>query len=64
MWSTVKALTFNIGAALAPIVTRLADRMAPGGLMVPGLGEVVDWQHPNMDRVRFDNSLAYMRRTH
>ena len=46
------------------IVTRLADRMAPGGLMVLGLGEVVDWQHPNMDRVRFDNSLAYMRRTH
>lgn len=46
------------------IVTRLADRMAPGGLMVLGLGEVVDWQHPQMDRVRFDNSLAYMRRTH
>jgi type IV pilus assembly protein PilK len=46
------------------IVTRLADRMAPGGLMVLGLGEVVDWQHPQMDKVRFDNSLAFMRRTH
>ncbi len=46
------------------IVTRLADRLAPGGLMVLGLGEVVDWQHPNMDKVRFDNSLAYMRRMH
>lgn len=46
------------------IVTRLADRMAPGGLMVLGLGEVVDWQHPHMDKVRFDNSLAFMRRTH
>lgn len=46
------------------IVTRLADRLAPGGLMVLGLGEVVDWQHPNMDKVRFDNTQAYMRRTH
>lgn len=46
------------------IVTRLADRLAPGGLMVLGLGEVVDWQHPNMDRVRFDNTQAYMRRSH
>lgn len=45
------------------IVTRLADRMAPGGLMVLGLGEVVDWQHPQVDRVRFDNTLAFMRRT-
>ncbi len=28
MWSTVKALTFNIGAALAPIVTNLADQLS------------------------------------
>lgn len=46
------------------IVTRLADRLAPGGLLVLGLGEVVDWQHPNMDKVRFDDSLAFMRRAH
>ena len=44
------------------IVTRLADRLAPGGLMVLGLGEVVDWQHPHMERVRFNNTLAFMRR--
>lgn len=44
------------------IVTRLADRMAPGGLMVLGLGEVVDWQHPHMEKVRYDNALAFMRR--
>ncbi len=44
------------------IVTRLADRLAPGGLMVLGLGEVVDWQHPTVDRVRFDDTLAFMRR--
>ncbi len=44
------------------IVTRLADRLAPGGMMVLGLGEVVDWQHPTVDRVRFDDTLAYMRR--
>lgn len=44
------------------IVGGLADRMAPGGLMVLGLGEVMDWDHPQMDKVRFDNSLAFMRR--
>lgn len=44
------------------IVTRLADRLAPGGLMVLGLGEVVDWQHPHMEKVRFDDTLAFMRR--
>lgn len=44
------------------IVTCLADRLAPGGLMVLGLGEVTDWEHPHMDKVRFDNSLAFMRR--
>ncbi len=44
------------------IVTCLADRLAPGGLMVLGLGEVTDWEHPHMEKVRFDNSLAFMRR--
>lgn len=46
------------------IVSRLAERLAPGGLMVLGLGEVVDFQHPELERVRFDDSLAFMRRTH
>ena len=46
------------------IVSRLAERLAPGGLMVLGLGEVVDFQHPELEKVRFDDSLAFMRRTH
>lgn len=43
------------------IVNRLAERLAPGGLMVLGLGEVVDWEHPSMERVNFKDTLAYRR---
>lgn len=44
------------------IVTHLAERLAPGGLMVLGIGEVLDWSHPDMERVPYDNTLAFVRR--
>lgn len=44
------------------IVNRLAERLAPGGLLVLGQGEVTDWQHPDLQRVPSDNVLAWIRR--
>ena len=44
------------------IVTHLAERLVPGGLMVLGIGEVLDWSHPDMERVPYDNTLAFVRR--
>lgn len=44
------------------IVTRLAERLAPGGVMVLGPGEVTDWQHPAMERVHFGDALAFRRK--
>lgn len=43
------------------IVNRLAERLAPGGLMVLGPGEVTDWQHPDLERVHFADTLAFRR---
>ena len=44
------------------IVTHLAERLAPGGLLVIGIGEVTDWNHPKLERVPFENTLAFVRR--
>lgn len=44
------------------IVNRLAERLAPGGLLVLGQGELTDWQHPFLQRVPSDNVLAWTRR--
>lgn len=44
------------------IVTHMAERLAPGGLMVLGLGEVTDWSHPDLERVPFKDTLAFRRR--
>lgn len=41
------------------IVTHLADRLAPGGIMVLGIGEVLDWQRPDMERIQFKDTLAF-----
>ena len=43
-------------------LNRLAERLIPGGLMILGLGEIVDWQHPLLERVPSDKSLAFIRR--
>lgn len=44
------------------ILNRLAERLAPGGLMVIGVGEVVGWQHPDMQPVADDRVLAFTRK--
>jgi type IV pilus assembly protein PilK len=44
------------------ILNRLAERLIPGGLLILGLGEIVDYQHPLLERVPSDKTLAYIRR--
>ena len=43
------------------IVTRLAERLAPGGVLVLGPGEVTDWEHPLLERAHFGDALAFRR---
>lgn len=43
------------------LLNALVDRLKPGGLLVVGLGEVVDWEHPNMQRTDDDQVQAYCR---
>jgi len=44
------------------IVTELASRLSPGGMLVLGLGEIVDWSHPDLTRVPGERALAYLKR--
>lgn len=44
------------------IVTRLADYLAPGGLLILGQGEVTGWQPPGLQRVPSEHVLAWIRR--
>ncbi len=44
------------------ILNRLAERLAPGGLLVVGVGEVVGWQHPDLVPVANDQVLAFTRK--
>jgi len=44
------------------ILDALAQRLAPGGLLVLGLGEMVDWQHPLLESVHSGQVTAYVRK--
>jgi Methylase of chemotaxis methyl-accepting proteins len=45
------------------IMNAFVDRLKPGGLLVVGLGEVVDWSHPEMTRAPYDEVQAYIKKT-
>lgn len=44
------------------IISRLADYLAPGGLLVLGQGEITGWHPPGMQRVPSEHVLAWIRR--
>lgn len=44
------------------ILNRLAERLAPGGMLVVGVGEVVGWQHPELEPVADERVLAFTRK--
>jgi chemotaxis protein methyltransferase CheR/type IV pilus assembly protein PilK len=43
------------------IVDGLSNFLRPGGIMVLGVGELLDWRHSNMEKVRYPGTLAYRR---
>lgn len=43
------------------VLNALVERLKPGGLLVVGLGEVMDWEHPEMQRTDDDQVHAYVR---
>ena len=45
------------------ILNRLAESLAPGGLLVVGVGEVVGWQHPELIPVADERVLAFTRKS-
>jgi chemotaxis protein methyltransferase CheR/type IV pilus assembly protein PilK len=44
------------------LLAQLAKRLAPGGVLVLGPGDVPSWSHPEFERIRFEGTLAYRRR--
>lgn len=45
------------------ILNRLAERLAPGGLLVVGVGEVAGWTHPQLTPVANNQVLAFTRKS-
>ncbi|MDO3387585.1 protein-glutamate O-methyltransferase CheR [Gilvimarinus sp. SDUM040013] len=43
------------------ILNSLVDRLKPGGTLVIGIGEVVDWEHPKLKRIANEEVQAYVR---
>lgn len=44
------------------ILANLAVRLAPGGILVLGVNEAVDWAHPLLARVDYPDTLAFRRK--
>lgn len=45
----------------ADILNRIAECLSPGGLLVLGPGEIVQWSYPGLERVTYEDTLAYCR---
>lgn len=43
------------------IANTLADHLQPGGLLILGVGELLNWQHPELKRFTYANTLAFKR---
>jgi chemotaxis methyl-accepting protein methylase len=43
------------------ILNELVRHLKPGGILVIGLGEVTDWEHPEMKRIAHEESQAYVK---
>jgi len=43
------------------IADTLADHLLPGGILMLGVGELLNWTHPRMERYHFANTLAFQR---
>lgn len=41
------------------IVNTLVNYLSPGGVLALAVGEMVSWTHPALERIAFDNTLAF-----
>lgn len=41
------------------IANILADHLQPGGILILGVGELLNWKHPHMKRFPYANTLAF-----
>ena len=41
------------------IVNQFVEHLTPGGILILGVGELVNWTHPRLERVNFANTLAF-----
>ncbi|GAA6135439.1 type 4 fimbrial methyltransferase PilK [Oceaniserpentilla sp. 4NH20-0058] len=44
------------------ILDQLVERLAPGGLLLIGMGEMLDWQHPDLTPVKGEQITAFIKR--
>lgn len=44
------------------IVNTLVNYLAPNGVLILAVGELINWSHPDMERFPFANTLAYRRK--
>jgi chemotaxis methyl-accepting protein methylase len=44
------------------IVDTMVDYLAPGGLLILAVGEILNWTHPDVERFPFPNTLAFKRK--
>ena len=44
------------------IVNNLVNYLAPKGVLILAVGELINWSHPSMERFAFANTLAYRRK--
>lgn len=44
------------------IVDTLVGYLAPGGMLILGVGEIIHWSHPEVERFAYANTLAYKRK--
>jgi chemotaxis protein methyltransferase CheR/type IV pilus assembly protein PilK len=44
------------------ILNHLVDRLAPGGLLLIGMGEVVDWKHEQLESIKGESITAFKKR--
>jgi len=45
------------------IINGLTEHLLPGGIIVLGSGEVLGWQHPELEKIPYEKILAYRRKS-
>ena len=44
------------------ILNNLVNHLSPGGMLILGAGEIIDWNHPEMESMTYKGSLVFRRK--